>query len=218
MIKAVLFDFDGVLAHTFPCHLRAWTILFAKRYDLNPAGHIVRIHEGVHAFKIAQAIARNHGIELDDDTAKSCAQRKNDLFRKISNAEAYREVPDIVSICRQMHRKAGLVTGTTHKNIESVLGNELLRQFDVLVREGDTQRGKPNPDPYLAACERINLDPEECLVVENAPLGIQSAKRAGCLCVALQTTLGLEHLTKADVVLKDHQSLLAMLEIMFRDG
>jgi beta-phosphoglucomutase len=81
--------------------------------------------------------------------------------------------------------------------------------FDVLVTGDQVIDGKPDPEPYQIAAERLNLDPGECLAVENAPLGIRSAKAAGMACVALATTLPPPRLAAAgaDLVFDDPQAL-----------
>ena len=75
-----------------------------------------------------------------------------------------------------------------------------LEKFDALVTGEDTRHGKPSPEPYLKAVEKLNLRPEDCLAVENAPLGIESAKKAGLYCAAVCSTLDRSYLTAADEI------------------
>jgi len=83
-------------------------------------------------------------------------------------------------------------------NMAAAVGEELLRKFDVVLTSEDVPRGKPHPDPYLEAARRLGVRPEECLVVENAPMGIRAAKAAGMRCLAVLSTLGPEDLDGAD--------------------
>ncbi|MBD3386841.1 HAD-IA family hydrolase [candidate division KSB1 bacterium] len=214
MIKAILFDFDGVLAHTFPYHFKAWQIVIHQYFHFDPDAHSIQINEGSPAYKIAQAIVATQSVDLDEAAARSLAEQKNLIFRKISRAGPYQEIPDILSQCRSLDLKLGLVTGTTLENIHRVLSGDILDQFQIVIEEGDTRRGKPFPDPYQTAAENLETDPANCLVVENAPLGIQAAKAAGCFCIALQTTLEKEHLNHADVILKDHRSLQKQIKLI----
>jgi beta-phosphoglucomutase-like phosphatase (HAD superfamily) len=71
-------------------------------------------------------------------------------------------------------------------------------------------RAKPYPDPYLAAARQLRLDPRQCAVIENAPLGIEAARNAGMYCIAVQTTLGKEYLSAADCILQDINELLTL--------
>ena len=93
------------------------------------------------------------------------------------------------------------------KSLEKTVSEDFLRKFDIVLSENDYEKGKPEPEPYLTAIKRLNLKPEECVVIENAPLGIESAKSAGAYCIALTTTLSREYLSKADVILNNHQEL-----------
>jgi beta-phosphoglucomutase len=78
------------------------------------------------------------------------------------------------------------------------LSEEQQRHFDFIITGDEVPRAKPCPDPYLAAARQLGLRPDECVVVENAPLGIEAAKNAGMYCVAVETTLGKEYLQAAD--------------------
>jgi len=207
LIKAILFDFDGVLADTVDSHLAAWKQVFAQE-GVEPEELTLRLNEGAPAYKIAQALALRSGRELTEEEAKEIAAEKNQIFRKTNKASVFKKVYDIIDHARSRGLKVGLVTGTALENLFAVLPEKLLQQFDYIVKDGDTKRGKPFPDPYLVAAEKLGVEPKECLVIENAPLGIDSAKAAGAFCVALATTLSKEHLQKADVILKDHSELL----------
>jgi beta-phosphoglucomutase-like phosphatase (HAD superfamily) len=79
--------------------------------------------------------------------------------------------------------------------------------FETVVTAEDTARGKPDPEPYRLAAQRLGVAPSECLGVENAPLGVQSAKAAGMLCAALETTLPASRLGGADFVFHDVEAL-----------
>ena len=103
------------------------------------------------------------------------------------------------------------MTGTKRENLGVIIPDELLVQFDIIIADGDTKRGKPSPDPYLAAAQKVAVAPNECLVIENAPAGIEAAKAAGMFCAAIKTTLSGEHLNKADVTFNNHAELLERL-------
>jgi len=93
------------------------------------------------------------------------------------------------------------VSGAGRARLTTTCGNAFLERFDVVITADDVRDGKPNPEPYLTAASRLQARPDECLVVENAPLGIRAAKGAGMDCVALTTTLDARFLTEADAVL-----------------
>jgi beta-phosphoglucomutase len=211
VIKAILFDFDGVLAETFSSHVAAWTEVFGEQgISIHP--EVVYMNEGAPAWKIGQAIAIDAGANFSKKKLKKIARRKNEIFRAKNTAVVYDGVLDIIDLSKRRGLKVALVTGTALANLQAVLPDSLLNAFDEIVKDGDTKRGKPHPDPYLKAAEKLKIRTSECLVLENAPLGIRSAKSAGAFCVALMTTLPEDRLTEADVVVKGHRAVLDMFD------
>ena len=213
MIKAVLFDFDGVMSDTFPYHFQAWQKTFNKQ-GIEPIAEIIRKNEGSPAFKIAQAVAREKGVVLDDEQARTIADEKNALFRKISKAQPYPQIKSILELIDKMGGKSALVTGTALQNVHKVLPPLIIDHLSTIVTDKDTRRGKPFPDPYLKAIEQLDLSPRECLVVENAPLGITAALQSKAHCVALKTTLPKEDLLDADWIFDNHTELLEFIRFL----
>ena len=82
----------------------------------------------------------------------------------------------------------------------------------MLVSGDDIERGKPNPDPYLVAAEAIGVPPDSCIVFEDAPSGIEAAKRAGMTVIGLATTFSPEVIDAADVIARDLTHVLARAE------
>ena len=206
LIKAILFDFDGVIAQTLPSHIAAWKQVLSD-LDIFPDENTVRIHEGLTTVEIARAIFAANGRTIDEDTARIYSEQKNLIFQKQNSATVYSAVHELLPSLKRRF-KLGLVSGSTLKNILSVVPDNLSRLFDVIITDGDTKRAKPNPEPYLAAAKRLRVKPQECIVVENAPLGIQAAKKARTFCIGLMTTLPASALEGADVLCKDHEELL----------
>ena len=83
-----------------------------------------------------------------------------------------------------------------------------MARFTHIVTPGEYTHGKPDPDPYLTALRRSGFAAEECMVLENAPLGIRSARAAGLLTLAITTTLLADYLTEANVVISSYHELL----------
>lgn len=203
MIRALLFDFDGVLARTFAYHLRAWR----ETLGFDPDRLTLKLNEGQSARRIAQALCDKAGRPVDEATACRLANQKGMRFRATQKARVFPQIPTMIANAKDHGLKLALVTGAQIENLRAVLTDSLLEHFDVIVKDGDVPRGKPFPDPFLAAAEWLQLDPGDCLVIENAPLGIESAKSAGCLCIALRTTLPKKYLLQADFILKHHDDL-----------
>lgn len=213
MIKAIIFDFDGVLAFTIPFHYAAWQRVLQPR-GLVADEQVMRLHEGSPAFRIVQAMARRHGVELDDETAKQYMAERNEIFLRTCDSKPYPEIAAILDFCDRHQLVRAVATGTTLANVQHVIDPALLQRFQVVIKQGDYTRGKPWPDPFLVAAERLGVAPDSCVVVENAPFGIEAAKSAGMFCIALTTTLAREHLLQADVIVESHADLLKYLETM----
>ena len=207
MKKAILFDFDGVLVESISHHMAAWKPVCIEA-GFKPHEQTVRLTEGSKAWQICLAMAKHRGLQLNEKKAKELAEAKNIIFRSANKARIYKEIPGLIATVKKNKLKCAVVTGSSVKNVKTILGNELLGLFDFLVVDENSPKGKPLPDPYLAAAKHLQVPAHECMVIENAPLGIQSAKAAGIFCVALQTTLSKEQLSQADVIYKDHSELL----------
>lgn len=209
--QAIFFDFDGVLAETMPYHLPAWNQVLEQNYgfSLNPMA--VKLNEGRPVYEIAEAVFRDAGQPSTPDILNDVVTQKNEIFRATHNSSVYPEISKIIRIARDHGLAIGLVTGTKRENLGVIVSPEVLAQFDIVITDGDTQRGKPAPDPYLAAAQNMAIAPARCIVIENAPAGIQAAKSAGMFCIALKTTLSAEHLSIADVTFNNHAELLSEL-------
>jgi beta-phosphoglucomutase len=115
------------------------------------------------------------------------------------------------------HFKLALVSGSHVDTIGKVVNKYFSNCFDVIITGSDLERGKPDPDPYLKAIEKLDILKNECMVIENAPMGITAARRAGIYCVAVATMLEPERLQHADLVLEDHAALIDYLRSLLTE-
>lgn len=215
MAKAVFFDFDGVIAETISYHLSAWNIVLERDYgfSLNPMA--VKLNEGRPGLEIAQAIFEEAGRPYTAELLHDVISKKNVVFRDTHQSSVYPENIQLINDAKERGLQVGLVTGTKRENLGVIVPDDLLVQFDIIITDGDTTRGKPAPDPYLAAAEKVAVHPADCIVIENAPAGIEAAKSAGMFCIALKTTLPGELLNQADVIFKNHAELLQHIDQFF---
>jgi len=110
----------------------------------------------------------------------------------------YPGVESLIARLRSQGVPLGVATAATRPRLDASVPKDFLALFDVIVSAETGGRGKPHPDPYEAAARGLKLSPHECIVVENAPLGIRSAKSAGAYCVAIASTLPESDLSLAD--------------------
>jgi len=206
-IKAVLFDLDGVLLNSIPAHVRAWQKVFAAKGLRLPRLDIV-LREGVDYQKTARDWMRRAGLPISQESLRALLTERNAIFQE--GKRGIRFFPGALPLLKDLRRKGyhlALVTGTPRFLVRKILGRRFLRLFSVVVTPEEVKRGKPFPDPYLRAVKRLGLPKRNCLVVENAPYGVRSAKRAGVFCVGLTTSVPRRFLKGAD----DIVSSLAVL-------
>lgn len=198
--EGVLFDFDGVIADTMQANLRAWQLAFHDfGVHIRPDDYFSL--EGMSPDDVASALAEKHG--LDRSIAEKTPALKEAYFLGAEACPLFPGVLDLLSCLRSQGKACALVTGASKERLDATLSPEVLAMLDFCVTAGATLKGKPAPDPFLSAAHQLGLTPSECVVVENAPLGILSAKRAGMKCIAVCSTLKPELLRDADFIVAD---------------
>ncbi|MCK4357950.1 MAG: HAD family phosphatase [Candidatus Cloacimonetes bacterium] len=200
-VKGILFDLDGVIVDTLHYHFLAWQEMF-KRKDGEVKELTVLIHEGRSSKEILPILIKESGIQIPEEKWNDFIEEKRKYYRSIVKVIFYPDALDTVRKLRKLGIKCALVTACAKKNMEKALTSEQRALFNIIVTGDDIPRAKPNPDPYEIAQTQLGYKKEECLVVENAPLGIQSAKAAGIRCAVIATTLPMEYLKGADFYLK----------------
>ena len=150
----------------------------------------VYMHEGrTGASTINLVSMRQHGVEESEERIQEIYKVKSDLFNEYPPAEP---MPGALSLLRQL-KEQGLmiliVTGSGQLSLLDKLNHHYPDIFrrELMVTAFDVKHGKPHPEPYLMGMQKGGLRPEECIVVENAPLGVRAAKAAGIFTVAINT-------------------------------
>ena len=207
---AVLFDMDGVIADTMPIHLKAWQEAF-RPCGISVDKMDVYLREGMQSRTMAQEIAKEKGVCLRDEDLDRIVAEKTRIFdgEAEAHARAYDGVTETLRMLRNNGLQTALVTGSKASSADKVLRAAGVRElFEVLVTGDDTKKGKPDPEPYLKGIEKTGVNRLDCIVVENAPLGISSAKAAGVdYVIALATTLDPSYLREADDIMKSFPDL-----------
>ena len=156
--------------------------------------------EGERWEKTIRDFLRRESIRPTPEVFKRIYARKQKYFRQYFKPRLFKGMEEFIACLKHKGYKLGLVTGTPAQDIKAILPVEIISKFDIVVAGDSVKKGKPHPEPYLTAAKLLELDPAKCVVIENAPYGIESAKRAGMFCIALATSLPKEYLTAADVV------------------
>lgn len=204
--KGILFDFDGTLADTMQEHYLSWRETLAEYgADLTPEEYFPL--EGMNVTEFARHFIAAKGIA---ERAENIVKQKDEKYLALAQSrgvEFYRGVFDLLNKLKERKVPMAIVTaGRSDRLIRSV-PDAFLNKFSAIITAELAERGKPFPDPYLKGAEKLNLLAKECIAVENAPLGIKSAKSAGMYCVAIASTVSKEKLAEADEVVGEFADL-----------
>jgi sugar-phosphatase len=196
----VIFDMDGTLIDSTPAVIRAWNT-WAEEHGLTPA-ELAQDH-GVPSAGVVRAT-------LPPDRQEAGIARINEL--EITDVDDIVVLPGAAeALASLVGAKNAIATSCTIPLAQARIRAAGLVPPSVLITVDDVARGKPHPDPFLAAAERLGVDPHRCLVVEDAPMGLQAARAAGCFTLAVVTTTPREEL-QADAIVDD------LSKVEFRPG
>lgn len=209
--RAILFDMDGVVVDSMKHHAAAWTRVLGE-YGLEVRDIDIYRREGMSGRESVEDIFREKGRPFPgEDDFTSMLERKHALFER-NDIRLYPIVEEMLLWISGRGVPMALVTGSLRRSVEHVMPAGLLGLFGAVVTAGDVASGKPDPEPYLRALEKLGADAGHSLTIENAPMGIRSARKAGLLCYAIETTLPRSYLEEADKIFHDHASLLAYMK------
>lgn len=206
--RAVLFDFDGVIANTMPVNFAAWQKTFETQ-GVSIDRQNYYLLEGKGPRQIALELCRKNGI--DPVRASGIAKLKDSLIPRANSLAVYPEIPVLLQKLNERGVLCALVTGASRHRIESTLPSNIAAHFLGITTSDDVRNTKPDPEPYLTSAAKLGLKSDECIVIENAPLGIASAKAGGFYCIAIATTLAASHLEGASEILQNHSALQTRL-------
>jgi HAD superfamily hydrolase (TIGR01509 family) len=156
--------------------------------------------------------------DMPAERLRALGRRKEELFREAIRGKAA-PLPGAVPLVRRLREagaKTAVVSSAPRLNVETLLDALGLGDaFDALVAEEDAERGKPDPQGYLVAAERLGVAPQECVVVEDAPGGVEAANQAGMRCIGLAAEREPESLAGADLVVAglDNDAVYSFLGI-----
>ncbi len=188
--QGLIFDLDGVLIDSDVVSDRHW-----KRWaDLNQVSfeHIAAIHHGLPPVRTVAAVAPHLDPEAESKVFEEWAAHDMEDLRVYDGAH--------VLLGSLPAGRWGIATSSFRTLTLSRLAYLGLPVPEALVTVNDVKNGKPAPDPYLLAAEKLGLAPEQCIVIEDAPAGIRAAKTAGARVIAVKTTNPLSALGEADYV------------------
>jgi beta-phosphoglucomutase len=207
--SAVLFDFDGVLGDTMKDNLLAWQKAMATVGVAMDANEYY-LREGMKLVDVARELCEIGKIPLEGISFEAIVQEKEKHYLRDNSFSFYPGVVELIDALVSNGVPFGLVTAARPDRLAASVPADFLKKFSVLVTGDLTKKGKPDPEPYLLGAQLLGVPIAECTVVENAPLGIHSAKTAGAYCIAICSTLSAGHLKEADEVVPTFKDLVIL--------
>ena len=196
---AVIWDMDGVIADTASYHFKAWQGVFQKRG--------VKFTERDFKRNFGQrddTIIRNIlGEVISQGEIDAIAEEKEENFRK-AVGQRIKALPGAINLIKLLTEngfKVALASSAPIKNIQLLTeGLGINNCFQSIISGRDVTEGKPSPQGFLLAAQRLGVKPENCIVIEDAVAGVAAAKRAGMRCLAVTNTHPETSLMEADLV------------------
>ena len=200
MLKAVLFDFNGVIINDEPIHQELINEILLGENLLPLGSEFAELCLGRSDRVCLRNVLTRRGRQVTEDYLTKLINKKASLYRerigKLEKLPIYEEIYSFLERVKARELQIGLVTGAIRSEVESILQQAALGDyFSVIVTGDEISTSKPQPDGYLLAVERFNrwnfnlqLQPWECLVIEDTFAGCEAAKRAGMQVVGIAHT------------------------------
>lgn len=188
-LKAVLFDMDGVLYDSMKYHAIAWS-KSTKKYGINFNEEDAYLHEGrTRIDTINWAYQRQFERDASEEEIKKIYDLKEEEFNKFPETTPMIGTKQLLEKIKKNNLTAIVVTGSSQESLLNKLEKDYPNTFQSksMVTAFDVKQGKPHPEPYLKALKKGGLKPNEAIVIENAPLGVESAVAAGIFTIGVNT-------------------------------
>lgn len=216
-ISAVLFDMDGVVLDSMRYHEAAWREVLLQ-YGVSVVPEDIYRREGMSGLPSIRDIFIEKKLPVpDDQSLNELIEKKHTLFNR-NSIGVFEGIADSLELLKNNKIALGLVTGSHFDTVAAFLPSSVQQFFEVIISADDVHKGKPDPEPYITALNKIQVLPENALIVENAPMGILSAFAAGIFCIAIETTLSAKYLQMAGMIVEDHDALFRVFENITESG
>lgn len=206
MLKALIFDMDGVLVDSMPFHAAAWKKAF-RDMGMDIQDKDIYAIEGLNPRNGLPLLIRKARKEPDAYNFKTITSIYRQEFKRIFKLKTFDGMKEGLEALKA-HFLLSVVSGSDRIIVHGIIDQLFPEIFDVVITGDDVNNSKPHPDPFLKAVELLNVRREECVVIENAILGVEAAKKAEIYCIGIPTYVEPSQLNKADLVVGNHKMLM----------
>ncbi len=201
LLKGVIFDLDGVIVNTVPLHFKAWKKMFAeygRQFSFDDYKDKV---DGIPRADGARAILG----DLSKKELEQASAKKQDYFAAFLKQDGIDVYQSTVRLIRELKKnKIKLAAISSSKNCLPILKKAGINNlFNVIITGNDVKKGKPDPDIFFLAAKKLRLSIQDCIVFEDAVLGVEAAKRGNFKCIGVDRYKDPKRLSKADLVVGD---------------
>jgi len=200
-LEAAIFDLDGVIVNTVMLHFEAWQKMFSEySRDFTFFDYKTKV-DGILRVDGAKNIL---GDLAFDEIERAAAKKQRYFLEFLENkgVEIYKSTIDLIDELKTKNIKIGIISSS--KNCRHILQKAGVNGlFDAMVTGDDVKKGKPHPEVFITAAKKLGVIPEECIVFEDAALGIEGAKKAKMICVGVDRHKDPKRLKSADLVVSD---------------
>ncbi len=207
MLRAVIFDFDGVITDSEILHLRAFNRVLAQFGIEIKTKDYYKDYLGLTDVDCFQLVAHKGRLGLDGREIKTLVKQKNQVFQELAKTEGriIEGVRDFLEMLRQNNVPMAICSGAVLAEIELILEEARLRPFfAVIVSAEQIKRGKPDPEGFLLTLQELNherqihIESDQCIVIEDSHWGLEAAKAAGMHTIAVTNSYDAEQLAMAE--------------------
>lgn len=188
-VKTVLFDMDGVLYDSMPNHADAW-VKTATFYGIDSTPEDFYLLEGATmAYTVNKLFQRQFGTTVDTEMVKTVYAKKTAYFETLPAPGAMKDAYEVLKLVKGCGLLPVIVTGSSQRTLLDRIERTFPGIFNDrnVVTGNDVKHGKPHPEPYLMGLAKGGFLPHQAMVVENAPLGVESGRAAGVFTIAVNT-------------------------------
>jgi HAD superfamily hydrolase (TIGR01509 family) len=200
-VQAVIFDMDGVIVDSEPYSMQA-LIDVLRHYGIEPTPEELRRSYGRRVRDDIVDYFARYGVTADVDIAIA---HKHARYFHLAAGHLH-PFPGVMALLTRIRQQGSrLALASSGDRVKVAFGMQALEMngiFDTVVTGDDVSHSKPDPEIYLIAAQRLGLPPADCIAIEDAPAGVEAARRAGMRCIAVANSVAREQLQQADLIVE----------------